>query len=107
MSSGFELLLANGTIVYRECVVASDRFQSTAKAALAHRPRTKLLPHRNVVLVVDDDPAMLRSVARRLRQFGYASLLFPSAEASQGTVISTGRFASSSTSTWVMGQGSI
>jgi len=39
------------------------------------------LPHRNVVLVADDDPGMLRSVARLLRQSGYASLLFPSAEA--------------------------
>jgi FixJ family two-component response regulator len=39
------------------------------------------LPHRNVVFVVEDDAAMLRSVARMLRQFGYASLLFPSAEA--------------------------
>jgi FixJ family two-component response regulator len=39
------------------------------------------LPHRNVVLVVDDDPMMLRSVARLLRQFGHTSLLFSSAEA--------------------------
>jgi FixJ family two-component response regulator len=39
------------------------------------------LPDRNVVFVVDDDAAMLRSVARLLRQFGYASLLFSSAEA--------------------------
>jgi FixJ family two-component response regulator len=39
------------------------------------------LPNRNVVFVVDDDPGMLRSVARVLRQFGYASLLFPSAKA--------------------------
>ena len=39
------------------------------------------MPDRNVVLVVDDDAAMLRSVARLLRQFGYASLLFSSAEA--------------------------
>ena len=39
------------------------------------------MPNRNLVLVVDDDPAMLRSVARLLRQFGYAGLLFPSAEA--------------------------
>ena len=39
------------------------------------------MPNRNVVFVVDDDPGMLRSVARVLRQFGYASLLFPSAEA--------------------------
>jgi FixJ family two-component response regulator len=35
---------------------------------------------RNLVLVVDDDAGMLRSVARLLRQFGYASLLFSSAE---------------------------
>ena len=40
-----------------------------------------ILPSRNVVLVVDDDAGMLRSVARLLRQFGYASLLFSSAEA--------------------------
>ena len=39
------------------------------------------MPHRNVVLVVDDDPMMLRSVARLLRQFGHTSLLFSSAEA--------------------------
>jgi FixJ family two-component response regulator len=39
------------------------------------------MPNRKVVFVVDDDPAMLRSVARLLRQFGYASVLFPSAEA--------------------------
>ena len=38
-------------------------------------------PIRNLVFVVDDDAGMLRSVARLLRQFGYASLLFPSAEA--------------------------
>jgi FixJ family two-component response regulator len=38
-------------------------------------------PIRNLVFVVDDDAGMLRSVARRLRQFGYGSLLFPSAEA--------------------------
>jgi FixJ family two-component response regulator len=35
----------------------------------------------NLVLVVDDDASMLRSLARLLRQFGYASLLCPSAEA--------------------------
>jgi FixJ family two-component response regulator len=58
-----------------------DLFQSIAKTALTDGPRTRLLPHRNVVFVVDDDPGMLRSVARLLRQSGYASLLFPSAEA--------------------------
>jgi FixJ family two-component response regulator len=36
---------------------------------------------RNLVLVVDDDPGMLRAVNRLLRQFAYDSLLFPSAEA--------------------------
>ena len=38
------------------------------------------MPHRNVVFVVDDDPAMLLGLARMLRQFGYDSLLFPSAK---------------------------
>ena len=36
---------------------------------------------RNLVLVVDDDAMMLKSVARLQRQLGYASLLFSSAEA--------------------------
>jgi len=39
------------------------------------------LPEQNVVLVVDDDAMMLKSVARLLRQLGYASVLFSSAEA--------------------------
>ena len=39
------------------------------------------LPERNLVLVVDDDAMMLKSVARLLGQLGYASVLFPSAEA--------------------------
>jgi FixJ family two-component response regulator len=39
------------------------------------------LPNRNVVFVVDDDPDMLRGIKRLLRQYGYDSVLFPSAEA--------------------------
>jgi len=39
------------------------------------------LPNRKLVVVVEDNPSMLKGVARLLRQFGYASLLFPSAEA--------------------------
>ena len=38
-------------------------------------------PQKNLVLVVDDDDSMLRSVARLLRQLGYDTLLFPSAAA--------------------------
>ena len=39
------------------------------------------MPKNNLVFVVVDDASMLKSVARLLRQLGYASLLFPSAEA--------------------------
>ena len=39
------------------------------------------MPERNLVLVVDDDAMMLKSIARLLRQLGYESVLFPSAEA--------------------------
>ena len=39
------------------------------------------MPNRNLVLVVDDDPGMLRAVKRLLRQFGYDSLLFEFAAA--------------------------
>jgi FixJ family two-component response regulator len=43
--------------------------------------RAILQSKRNLVFVVDDDPAMLRAVGRLLRQFDYDTLLFPSAEA--------------------------
>jgi FixJ family two-component response regulator len=39
------------------------------------------VPNQNLVLVVDDDTSLLGSLARLLRQLGYASVLFPSAEA--------------------------
>jgi FixJ family two-component response regulator len=42
-----------------------------------------LLPDRQLVLVVDDDPGTLRGVKRLLREYGYDSVLFPSAEAFQ------------------------
>ena len=48
---------------------------------MADRPRTSVLPDRNVVFVVDDDPGMLMSVKRLLRTNGYDSLLFSSARA--------------------------
>jgi FixJ family two-component response regulator len=41
------------------------------------------LPNRNLVFVVDDDPGMLRGVKRLLREYGYDSVLFASAEAFQ------------------------
>ncbi|MET4276491.1 MULTISPECIES: response regulator [unclassified Bradyrhizobium] len=37
--------------------------------------------HRNLVLVVDDDPAMLKAVQRLLRQHAYEPILFSSAQA--------------------------
>ena len=39
------------------------------------------MPNRNLIFVVDDDPGTLRGVRRLLRQYGYDSELFPSAEA--------------------------
>jgi FixJ family two-component response regulator len=39
-----------------------------------------LLSHRKLVFVVDDDPSMLRGVQRLLRQHGYESILFSSAD---------------------------
>ncbi len=39
------------------------------------------LPNRNLVLVVDDDRGILRSIERLLRRQGYDTLLFPSADA--------------------------
>ena len=39
------------------------------------------MPNRNIVVVVDDDPGMLRGVERLLRQHAYEPILFSSAEA--------------------------
>src|ERR1700675_2391011 len=39
---------------------------------------------RNLVLVVDDDPGMLRSVQRLLRQHAYEPIVFSSAQAFKG-----------------------
>jgi len=39
------------------------------------------LSNRNLVLVVDDDRGILRAMKRLLRQHGYDTLLFPSADA--------------------------
>jgi FixJ family two-component response regulator len=39
------------------------------------------MSHQNLVYVVDDDASILNSLGRLLRSLGYASLLFPSAEA--------------------------
>jgi len=41
------------------------------------------LQSRKTVFVVDDDPGTLKGVKRLLRQYGYDSLAFPSAEAFQ------------------------
>jgi FixJ family two-component response regulator len=38
---------------------------------------------RKLVFVVDDDPGMLRGIGRLLREHGYESVLFPSADAFQ------------------------
>jgi FixJ family two-component response regulator len=56
-------------------------FLSIAKSALADQLRALVLPDRNVVFVVDDDPGMLMGVKRLLRANGYDSLLFSSAKA--------------------------
>jgi FixJ family two-component response regulator len=42
-----------------------------------------VLSNRKLVFVVDDDPGILRGLKRLLREYGYESLLFQSAEAFQ------------------------
>ena len=55
----------------------------TSKVVSADRTGMSLLSNRKIVLVVDDDPGMLRGVKRLLREHGYDGVLFPSAEAFQ------------------------
>ena len=61
--------------------LGSNLFLSIAKSALADQLRALVLPDRNVVFVVDDDPGMLMSLKRLLRTNGYDSVLFSSAKA--------------------------
>ena len=42
--------------------------------------RTTIVRNRNVVFVVDDDPGMLKGLKRLLREHGYDSVVFSSAE---------------------------
>jgi FixJ family two-component response regulator len=51
--------------------------------AIIANPDRLIVPNRKVVFVVDDDPGTLRGVKRLLREHGYNSLLFQSAEALQ------------------------
>jgi hypothetical protein len=55
------------------------------EAAPAGRSRTgpALLSKRKLVFVIDDDPGMLRGVQRLLREHGYDSMSFSSADAFQ------------------------
>jgi FixJ family two-component response regulator len=48
-----------------------------------NRLRLRIVPNRKAVFVVDDDLSTLRGVKRLLREHGYNSLLFQSAEAFQ------------------------
>lgn len=41
------------------------------------------MPKRRLVYVVDDDPSMLRGVKRLLREYGFDSMLFSTADAFQ------------------------
>ena len=41
------------------------------------------MSRQKLVLVVDDDPNMLRGMKRLLKEHGYDSVLFPSADAFQ------------------------
>ena len=56
-------------------------FSRASKSLSADRSGMSYMPNRNLVLVVDDDPGMLKGIKRLLRQFAYDALLFPSAEA--------------------------
>jgi FixJ family two-component response regulator len=47
----------------------------------ADTPGISLVPNRNAVFVVDDDPGTLRGLKRLLREYGYDSVLFSSAQA--------------------------
>ena len=62
-------------------LIGAFRILADSKILSADRSGMSYMPNRNLVLVVDDDPGMLKGIKRLLRQFAYDALLFPSAEA--------------------------
>jgi CheY-like chemotaxis protein len=61
-----------------------DQAATSTASLVASADKVKdssFLRNRNVVIVVDDDVATLRGIERLLRQFGYPSMLFATAEA--------------------------
>jgi FixJ family two-component response regulator len=58
-----------------------DEAERTVTSKINSRLRMSFLPDQNLVLVVDDDRGILRAMKRLLRQHGFDTLLFPSAEA--------------------------
>ena len=62
-------------------LIGAFRILADSKILSADRSGMSYMPNRNLVLVVDDDPGMLKGIRRLLRQFAYDALLFPSAEA--------------------------
>jgi FixJ family two-component response regulator len=54
-----------------------------AKLRVGDQARDIVLKNRSIVFVVDDDPGTLKGVKRLLREYGYDSVLFSSAEAFQ------------------------
>jgi len=53
----------------------------TSKIVSADRSGMCYVPNRNLVLVVDDDPGMLKGIRRLLRHHAYEPVLFSSAKA--------------------------
>ena len=66
--------------VKTSCVVALKEPKSTSKIMSADRSGMSQMPNRKLVLVVDDDAAMLRAVKRLLRQHDHEPILFSSAQ---------------------------
>jgi FixJ family two-component response regulator len=56
---------------------------SACEEALVSTTGPAILPKQKLVFVVDDDPSMLRGVGRLLREHGYDTVLFSSADAFQ------------------------
>jgi FixJ family two-component response regulator len=67
-----------GTLDWSDC--CSPRLARLQRTVAEHAG-VFILPDRELVIVVDDDLGMLRSLARVLKQHGYDTILFASAEA--------------------------
>ena len=68
-------------LIFPELIATDSVFSGPPRLCRRTGRGCRYVPNRNLVLVVDDDPGMLKGIRRLLRHHAYEPILFSSAEA--------------------------